>query len=429
MRKIRPWHGEGRLHLIREGGISGGFIPDAASPEMQALRKSVSCTRPVPDCSGTSEVADMLNVRFIRRCFSLFVILMCIHSALAETTLFVGTDRHAKYETISEESRIPRRDEGKKPPREKSPVYDPDGNLIWHNRLTEVLNRVYADGIVPDVVLLGGDFVGDGSDKSLDVTGYPMGAPFFSMKSVEAQIRHVFGNAVQCLFTYGSHDRNSTDAYDSVFFSGPVTERGYYIYGISFAQMIFDTDEQAKREKYAGKDAADPNGLSAQTASRHFLDWVSSLEDDLPILIMSHVPLHARRGDNTGAWTWTKALNMAAEQHDILFLWGHNHTLEVKKERKAAEQAEYLKMPGESLTVQSVFKDDKGEFVKKAEDELVTRTEPLRFLYMNAGYITEGAGTVLTFADADDDGHWDDLTVRRYLDEGETRPWTVQLRR
>lgn len=371
----------------------------------------------------------MLNVRFIRRCFFLLVMFMCIHSALAETTLFVGTDRHAKYETVSEESPVARSDEEKKPPKRKRPVYDPDGNLIWHNRLTEVLNRVHADGIVPDVVLLGGDFVGDGGDKSLDVTGYPIGAPFFSMKSVEAQIRHVFGNAVQCLFTYGSHDHNSTDAYESAFFSGPVLERGYYIYGISFAQMIFDTDEQANREKYTGKDAADPNGYSAQTASRHFLDWVSGLEDDWPVVIMSHVPLHARRGDNAGAWTWTKALNAAAERHDILFLWGHNHTLERKKEQKAAEQAVYLKMPGDTLTVQSCFKNKEGEFVKKSGDELITRTEPLRFLYMNAGYITEGAGTVLTFTDEDNDGRWDDLTARRYSVEGETRPWKVRLHR
>ena len=417
MRKISPWHVD----------LSGGLSGKTALPEVQALRKSVSCTD--LSKSGISEVADMMNFRFIRRCVSLLVILMCIHSAFAETTLFVGTDRHAKYETVSEESRIPRSDEERKPTKKKRPVYDPEGNLIWHNRLTEVLNRIYADGIVPDVVLLGGDFVGDVGDRSLDVTGYPMGAPVFSMKSVEAQIRHVFGNAVQCLFTYGSHDRNSTDAYESVFFSGPVAEQGYYIYGISFAQMIFDTDEQAKREKYTGKDAADPNGLSAQTASSRFLDWVSSLEDDLPILIMSHVPLHARRGDNTGAWTWTKALNRAAEQHDILFLWGHNHTLERKEDQKMAEQAVYLKMPGETLTVQSCFKNKEGEFVKKAEDELVTRTEPLRFLYMNAGYITEGAGTVLTFADVDEDGHWDELAARRYSGEDEIRPWTVQLRR
>ena len=34
---------------------------------------------------------------------------------------------------------------------------------------------------------------------------------------------------------------------------------------------------------------------------------------------------------------------------------------------------------------------------------------------MNAGYITNGIGSLLTFTDAEDDGLWDSLTVKRYL--------------
>ena len=92
--------------------------------------------------------------------------------------------------------------------------------------------------------------------------------------------------------------------YTDVFFSGPVPCDGYYLYGISFAQMIYDSDWQARAEDergraYSGKDLADPNGISAQTASHLFLSWVNSLDDHWPIIVMSHVPLHAKRGDNS----------------------------------------------------------------------------------------------------------------------------------
>ena len=372
----------------------------------------------------------MIRVHSLLRIVPILVLLLCFHTALADTVLFVATDRHASYETVSDEHDDRPESDHSQPPKGKMPVYDPDGNLIWHNHLTEVLQRVAADGIRPDVFLLGGDHVGGGGAGAIDATGYPFGAPFFSVRSVEAQVRYVFGDPIQCLFTYGSHDNHCTDPYDAAFFSGPVTQEGYYIYGITFAQMIYAADKEVVRKGYDGKDVADPNGISAQTASRHFLSWVRSLDDHLPIIIMSHVPLHAARGDNAGAWTWTQALNTAAQDHDILFLWGHNHSVEKDEERKAAEQSHYLKLPGERLTVQSCYENETGESVLKSGKDLITRRTSIRFTYMNAGYLLNGFGTVLTFSDADDRGHWGRLQVRRYsLDNAEPVSWTVSLRR
>ena len=157
---------------------------------------------------------------------------------------------------------------------------------------------------------------------------------------------------------------------------------------------------------------------------------------------MSHMPLHARRGDNLGAWTWTRALNEAAEKHDVFFLWGHNHTLEQNDAVKALEQANYLLLPGNPLTVQSWAFDKDGKVsarresvsdsegaahetvgAESSEYELVTETEPLNFVYMNAGYITNGVGTLLTFTGADE--QWDTLTARRYSVFDEDQAGTV----
>ena len=198
--------------------------------------------------------------------------------------------------------------------------------------------------------------------------------------------------------------------------------------------MIHDTDEQAiATGYYDGKDIVDRNGISAQTASHRFLTWVNSLDDRLPIIVMSHVPLHANRGDNAGAWTWTRALNAVSECRDIIFLWGHNHTVERRDDGKTIERANYRKLPGETLIVQSWDVDEAGETVLKRGDDLITQTETLGFIYMNAGYITNGVGSVLTFSDENENGLWDHLAVRRYaLSEEEAAfsiPWVVELRK
>ena len=262
----------------------------------------------------------------------------------------------------------------------------------------------------------------------------------------------VFGDTVLTLYTYGSHDNHEISGYENAFFTGPAVLDGYYVYGISFAQMAYDTDAQALSgdKPYVGKDLADRRGISAQTASHHFLTWVRSLDDHKPIIVMSHVPLHADRADNRGAWTWTQALNLAAQKHDIIFLWGHNHTLESRSSSFEIEKANYLLQPGEIITVQSWGVDAEGNAVTKWTTEsqpgekkkssattLIFQKETLNFIYMNAGYITAGVGTVLTFTDTDDNGTFDILTARRYgLEDADTAygttgigdTWTYDLR-
>ena len=144
---------------------------------------------------------------------------------------------------------------------------------------------------------------------------------------------------------------------------------------------------------------------------------------------MSHVPLHSNRGDNAGAWTWTKALNAASDNHDIIFLWGHNHTVEMRGGDRDVELAHYLKMPGEAMTVQSWDAAEVGKPARKHGDNPVTQTETLKFIYMNAGYITNGVGTVLTFSDANGNGLWDHLTAKRYaLKPEDFKPWVFEIR-
>ena len=143
----------------------------------------------------------MKRIRHFSRKLALCVLLACSLSVNASAeksvSVFAATDRHAQYETVAVEKETtetaqetPQPESSKKEPPKRSgrvPAYDVNGSLIWHNHLTDVLTLVRQDrdAVQPDIVLLGGDNIGEGSDSSKDETGYPMGAPPFSMKAVQ----------------------------------------------------------------------------------------------------------------------------------------------------------------------------------------------------------------------------------------------------
>lgn len=306
------------------------------------------------------------------------------------------------------------------------------------NNLTAMLARAVAgSGIRPQTVLLGGDYVGGRGDMT----------PEFTIKDLYDEVYAIVDPLnTRVMMTYGSHDDNCTEGYNA-FYSGPRRCDGYYTYGICYVQMVFDTDsattaairyyqehadeqndtirpprpEQGdsiapppppggggapKQMGYNGIDQTDRYGISAESATRSFTQWVSTIADSDPIVVMSHVPLHANRGDNVGAMTWYEALTAAAQTHDVLVLWGHNHTLE--EHGDSLDQYSYLLTAGDSIDVQ-------GDSITG-----IVRC-PLNFTYANAGYLKLGRASVITFTDNDANGHYDRMELRRYsLDADDT---------
>ncbi len=102
----------------------------------------------------------------------------------------------------------------------------------------------------------------------------------------------------------------------------------YYIYGVSF------------------RDMQDADAAAASAAK--FRDWADSVDPDIPVIVISHVPIHTIRHDNPGGSAWNKALNYAATGtdngteivRDVAFLFGHNHTVEA---------VEYNAEPGDTI--------------------------------------------------------------------------------
>ena len=320
------------------------------------------------------------------------------------------------------------------------------------NNLTPLLEIALAGSPnLPSVVVLDGDYVGGGGSSN----------PEFSVFDLYDEVDAAIPGTPEVLPTYGSHDVNCTDGYKG-FFSGPIRLDGYYAYGITFAQMTFATDEDMnealakgadqggkgdqgdtgdKGDKpsrppeggnkppegggskppegggggdrpqggrgYNGLDKDDPYGISAESGTASFLDWVGTLTDRDPIVVVSHVPLHANRGDNPGALAWFDALQTAALSHDVIFLWAHNHTMEehLAEGEKAVDRDYYLLAPGDSITLQGTGRTD-------------TVREKVNFTYLNAGYIKLGFVTVITFTDYDRSGAYDRMHIERFsLDE------------
>jgi len=326
------------------------------------------------------------------------------------------------------------------------------------NNLPELLQKAVDKAeIKPQVVLLGGDYVGGGRNMT----------PEFTIKDLQNEVYSVL-EAPTCdaLFTYGSHDNCCDEGY-SAFFSGPRRCNGYYIYGISYLQVASATDSSTRAAitlnqsllrsgtefsefqdddiilsstGYSGIDIDDLYGKSAESASANFLKWANSLTDNAPIVVMSHMPLHNNRGDNFGGLIWYEALSKVAEKHDLLFLWGHNHTIEEKakdqtdrEDEKMKDRFLYLLTPADLLTP-----GDTIEIQGAAKSEVVTKE--LNFSYANAGYIKLGYGTIITFSGSKTAGVYDQMTLHRYAIDsvpteteigfiGKTNPYTISLQK
>lgn len=281
------------------------------------------------------------------------------------------------------------------------------------NNLTAVLSEVAADSqaVMPKVAIIGGDSQNAGE---------------FSVNDIYEELASVLGDDISAYYTYGSHDRQETGKYFDSFFSGPAEEAGLYLYGINYGQMIYANNQQAEAARYTGMDMMDYYGYSAEVAVPVFADWVKSLTDNKPIIIMSHVPLHLNRNDNLGASAWAEAINEAAKTHDIIFLWGHNHSTEEYEDLHGPSQDKhyYLVLPGETMPVQGPEKESSEEI-------------ELAFTYANAGYLKLGFGSLLTYSDTNGDGSFDALQIKRYSidpeydgafsETGYTSPFTQQL--
>ena len=208
-----------------------------------------------------------------------------------------------------------------------------------HESSSNLKSLLKALAYEPGLVVLGGDHVNNTNSGKL--------------ASITSEIQSVY-SGVQTFYTYAAHDKNvSADSSNPYAYArtGEVYEgEDYYVYAVDQDHM--------------------QSSSSASSASSNFVNWAESVDDGKVIFVVCHMPIHKRRGDNAGGATWMSALNEAGEDHDIVYLWGHNHTGENTTDKNV-----YYVARGGSLTPQG------------------GSTGTINFTYMNAGYIKNGYAT------------------------------------
>ena len=220
-----------------------------------------------------------------------------------------------------------------------------------------------------------GDMVGSGRDRT----------PSFNSSTVRDEVLSVFPGAEMSIL-WASHDAEVVDDAGVVFAAGEEGVSGvmkmgepdeaglpaYYIYGIAFYDMM-DADRAA-------------------SAAAGFKTWVNGVDAHVPILVFCHMPLHYARGDNAGANAWNEALNYAATgltttepgcavKRNVVFMFGHNHTIE---STTGGETGEFYVPCGSSMQV------GPAEGVWSS----------IYYTYTTAGYLNQNATASLVSIDA-----------------------------
>ncbi len=232
------------------------------------------------------------------------------------------------------------------------------------------------------------DYVGLGGDMVNNQSSYKSST---ILSEVQSGADHMTAANVDIL--QGSHDSGcSDDAGILNETSGLWMELDHtYVYGVVQSDM--------------------ENASSASTAAAVFTDWAASLTDDKAIIVLSHMPIHANRGDNSGAGYWHNALNAAATgsasgteiTRNVAFFHGHNHTV---------DKTEYYYAPGSTMSIESYVSASGISLI--AEDVMSIYDEEIEayasssgtnatiyYTYATAGYLNANQKASLVTVDED----------------------------
>ena len=237
-----------------------------------------------------------------------------------------------------------------------------------HEETSKLNSLLKALAYAPGLVVLGGDHVNNTNSGSL--------------ASITSEIQSVYPG-VQTFYTYAAHDPNVSEDSSNPYAYARTGEyyegEDYYVYGVDQDHM--------------------QSASNAAAASASFKSWADTIDSSKVIFVMCHMPIHSRRGDNAGGATWMNALNEVGQSHDIVYLWGHNHTGE-----NSTDTSVYFVGVGGSLTPQG------------------GSTGTINFTYMNAGYIKNGYCSMAVLED-------DAVHVTRYSTSGSaTANYTIERR-
>jgi len=246
--------------------------------------------------------------------------------------------------------------------------YQADANFDEpEDTLEELLKAVEHDGVQPEAALICGDYTNDAKLHDYQLS---------PEESIE-EIREVIDEEApsikseNIIFVQGNHDRLTES----------ISESGLHEYD-DYLVYVLNTEND-----FPWKQGVTPGCLkkvrSASEAMKECFDRLIAEGETRPVIITGHVPLHysARTssrhttGDNLYSSLIFDAVNEAAEDLDIIYLFGHNHS---KGWDCYLGGSSVYKAPGDTILLPEFNETD------VTSDAFTERT--LNFTYMNAGY-------------------------------------------
>lgn len=222
-----------------------------------------------------------------------------------------------------------------------------------------------------DSVLAAGDYTAYIGQYNYDAD------PTIGIQAFKNTIQKQWPETKDFLFVQGNHDAPSYP-----FHEGANEYEEYIVYCIN---TTYNRSEMGGFPWMQGQTGSEKQVEKAAEKLQAYLNQCEENGEMRPIIIMAHLPLHFSgrtsslygNGDNLYASYLFDVINSAAENLNIAYIYGHNHS---KGWDSYVGGSRVFKQPGDTILI--------PDFSKKAGN--VTDhylKENLNFTYMNAGYI------------------------------------------
>lgn len=234
--------------------------------------------------------------------------------------------------------------------------------------LSGLLASVAADGVTPDAALFVGDYTDHFQSDKNDTHGSSEGIGYIRTM-LDGAFGEGYTSSHATVFAQGNHDYEGTPE---------LAASGLQPYGEGDAFLVYVINEK----DFPYHQDKSMESTVAATAQRlgDCMDALADAGEMRPILILCHVPLHYSSrysgGDNPYASLIFSELNEAAEELNVLFFFGHNHSGASADYEAGWGGAVNFVARGQTLDVNSPDHGAAG-----------TNRQTLNFTYMNAGYV------------------------------------------
>ena len=238
--------------------------------------------------------------------------------------------------------------------------------------MTNISKAIYDDGVTKiDRVLAVGDYTAYTGRYNYDADAT------IGIQAFKNIIQNRWTDTDQFLFIQGNHDQANYP-----FDEGANEYEDYIVYCIN---TTYNSSEMGGFPWMQGSTGSEAQVKKAAQKLGDYLEGCITAGETRPIFIMVHLPLHFSgrtsslygNGDNLYSSYLFDVINTAAEDLDIVYLYGHNHS---KGWDNYIGGSRVFKRPGDTILI--------PDLTKKSGSTTDSYTkEELNFTYMNAGYI------------------------------------------